>query len=169
MSKVYLKIKIKSLADEAKIIRHEERIYKTKGYEALTQLRKLDSEGGDATEDALVLLGRTNKNYKLFNGLKEHREGIVRSETRAALIAYGFLRGKPYQAIENSTAGLQLLSQCYDQSWSANTLWDRVGRLIAKYGPPDKLAHWGTQKKQGAEKLLFDTLKKWVGGEPVNH
>lgn len=103
MSKTYLKIKIKSLAEEARIIRHEEK----KWY------------GPSETRTGLYL----------------HRVRDVRSEARAALLAYGFLRGRPYAALEK--VGNHRQTNAVD--------WIRVTRLAAKYGP-DQSLEWPTVK-----------------------
>lgn len=71
-----LKVKIKSLAEEARIIRLEER-------KALS--------GGEKYRDE-----------KLYLSLREHRIRDVRSEQRHALLAYAFLRGRRYDATERS-------------------------------------------------------------------
>ena len=68
----YLKVKIKSLAEEAKIIRLEERKAKKYG------------------------------NKLLREGLRSHRIWDVRREARASLLAYAFLRGKSYHSIEQT-------------------------------------------------------------------
>jgi hypothetical protein len=68
MSTIHLKIKIKSLAAESRIIRREEKRHPGESY------------------------NRTS--------LYLHRIGIVRSEARAALLAYGYLRGKRYAQLE---------------------------------------------------------------------
>jgi hypothetical protein len=65
-----LKIKIKSLAEEAKIIRKDEGI----AYD--------------------------NNDYALGNSLHYHRVVIVRREARATLLAYQYLRGKSYESCE---------------------------------------------------------------------
>lgn len=67
-----LKIKLKSLAAEARIIRHDE----TKAYDS-----------GD---------------YATGNSLHNHRTLVVRPEARATLLAYQYLRGVPYAACEPS-------------------------------------------------------------------
>ena len=64
--RLYLKVKIKSLAEESKIIRREE---------------------------------KKNPTFKIH--LADHRKGIVRTEARASMLAYGFLRGVPYKKIES--------------------------------------------------------------------
>lgn len=72
MSHVYLRVKIKSLAAEAKIIRHEERRFKP----------------------------RISHDDQTYFGLRDHRIFVVRAEARATQIAYGFLRGRSYAQIE---------------------------------------------------------------------
>jgi hypothetical protein len=73
----YLKVKIKSLAEEARIIRREEWQIKSKpvGYRESGWSAKLD-------------------------GLHNHRTQVVRPEARATQLAYGFLRGRLYSQIE---------------------------------------------------------------------
>lgn len=65
-----LRVKLKNIADEAKTIRIEEQ--------------------------------RANKarNFKLQSELREHRVGTVRRAARETLLAYQFLRGFPYAAVE---------------------------------------------------------------------
>ena len=94
MSTVYLKVKICSLAAEATIIRRMEHRWKPrwKSHEDLT-----------------------------FFGLRSHRTCDVRREQRVALLAYGYLRGRPYQAIE---------FKCYEPP-----NWTRVFDMVRKYGP----------------------------------
>jgi hypothetical protein len=72
--RAYLKVKIKSLAEEAKIIRKEER----KPHSDM-------NEFGYSPERM---------------GLWVHRTGPVRREARHALLAYGFIRGRKYRRIE---------------------------------------------------------------------
>jgi hypothetical protein len=79
----YLKVKIKSLATEAGIIRLEERRAKRQCSWARTH----QHESLGASE-------------ALFRGLRMHRVKEVRNEARASLVAYGFLRGKRYAQIE---------------------------------------------------------------------
>jgi len=67
-----LKVKIKSLAAEAKIIRLEER----------------------------KVLGWKKPDGDLYRSLREHRITDVRKDQRASMPAYGYIRGVPYSAIE---------------------------------------------------------------------
>ncbi len=66
--KTHLKIKIKSLAAESRIIRLEEKKWR----------------GG----------------HPMRISLWDHRVKAVRNEARAALLAYGFLRGRTYRQVE---------------------------------------------------------------------
>lgn len=109
MSRVYLKVKIKSLAAEARIIRAEE--------------RKLP--GPHATR----------------TGLHLHRVNEVRREARAALLAYGFLRGRWYEQIEGPGTDRDAVP------------WQRVLQLANKYG---------------GQRVEAATLQGWAeGGEPL--
>lgn len=80
-TRLYLKIKISSLTEEARIIKAEER--RQKAYSR-------SANGEDRRE--------RSKRYLL--GLKEHRRRDVRDEQRATLLAYGYIRGKSYLEIE---------------------------------------------------------------------
>jgi len=75
MTVAFLKVKVKSLAVEATIIRKEERVWKPRRIDGIP--------------------------HPTFFGLKAHRRGVLRNESRHALLAYGFLRGKTYKQIEN--------------------------------------------------------------------
>ncbi len=72
--RIYLKVKIKSLADEARTIHKEE----------LKPHKDMD-ECGYSDER---------------RGLWIHRTGPVRREARHALLAYGFIRGRKYRQME---------------------------------------------------------------------
>ena len=77
MSIVFLKVKVKSLAAEAKIIRREEQRCKS---------RPADKPG------------RT----ELLLQLKAHRRDTVRREARHSLLALGYLRGRTYRTMERT-------------------------------------------------------------------
>jgi len=85
MSIRHLKIKIKSLAAEAKFIRHEER--KTK-----PQIERKEV----TLSNGHVLRYQTGEYFSLH----EHRTGTVRGTARESLLAYGYLRGRTYAQIE---------------------------------------------------------------------
>lgn len=121
MSVKYLKVKIKSLATEATIIRKEE-------HSAKAQYRYLkDKQGLEKQYDEAV---------STFWGLRSHRTIDVRNEARAAQLAYAFVRGKSFKYVEANTnigywSDHHKVGIIYeDMKW----LLDRVARLSAKYG-----------------------------------
>ncbi|WP_293862443.1 hypothetical protein [uncultured Alsobacter sp.] len=110
--KAYLKVKIMSLAAEARIIR------KLQNRRAAYLVAKHLAKGLD----------------REWSGLHAHRRFDVRCETRSAHLAYGFLRGRPYRAME---------AKC----WQGPD-WKRVQQLVEKFGEGDrrelvqKFAEW---------------------------
>lgn len=120
MTQAYLEVKFNSLAAETRLIRRKERAKAKELKRAKTSASRLDAE--------LTLWG-----------LQHHRIHVVRPETRATHLALGFLRGKPYRAIE----------------WFAYTEpnWERVRELVLKYGDGDprelsqKFAQWEDEAK----------------------
>lgn len=93
--KTHLKVKIMSLAAEARIIRKLELRWK-----------KAPRKGLDP--------------HPMFFSLQDHRKKDVRSESRSANIAYGFLRGRPYKTIE---------AACHKQPD-----WARAEQIALKFG-----------------------------------
>lgn len=111
----YLKIKIVSLAAEATLIRNEERKHARRITKVYTRERgSLDPHPNTISNE-------------IYWGLRNHRQFDVASEARAALIAYGYLRGKSYAAIE----GLSVKE-------GNEPNWTRVYELVAKYGKRTK-------------------------------
>lgn len=101
----YLKVKVKSLAVESRIIRQEE----IKAKRAYKWNRDHD--------------GNPEKFNRLREGLYEHRVGSLRNESRISHLAYGFLKKVSYKAMENKCG--------------TDPDWDRIARLIKKYGEED--------------------------------
>ncbi|RLA42423.1 MAG: hypothetical protein DRR06_14485 [Gammaproteobacteria bacterium] len=80
MSQLYLKVRIKHLAEEAKIIRFERNRLKARQ-------RKL---------------GNDDRRAALMEGLDNHHKTVVRQSARASHLAYAFMRGKSYLSTECS-------------------------------------------------------------------
>lgn len=99
---LHLKVKVASLAAEARIIRKLELRLKRKGVR------------GD---------------HPSRMSLSSHRRFVVRRECRLSHLAYGFLRGRPYKAMEAKT---------HDPLTKAD--WDRVAKMVEKYGSGDPRA-----------------------------
>lgn len=89
--KTELKIKICTLAAEARIIRREENRWAKK----ITYTVVNHKTGETRTRTKLI-----RKDHPVAVSLRDHRRGVVRREARSALLAYGFLRGRPYRAME---------------------------------------------------------------------
>ena len=106
----YLKVKLKSLSEEAKIIRKEE-------VKAALRARNAISEE------------RRNSSLEVHSGLHAHRAGVVKPEARATSLAYGFLRGRSYDQVEGST------NQPVPQY-----IKNRAGKMVGKYGNFDSVA-----------------------------
>lgn len=132
-----LKIKLKSLAAEASIIRHAEL------KQALPSHQKVwgvGSEGSDASlEDykAHRLERRKRRadmraqewysqSVALRDKLYRHRIDVVRPEARATHLAYGYLRGTPYSWMEHNA---------FLTPSEAQVLKSRVTEMVVKYGP----------------------------------
>lgn len=125
----YLKIKIKSLADEAQIIRQEER--KVLGF-----FRRAREEK------------HRNAHLDTYVGLRTHRRHDVRDESRAAQLAYAFVRDIPYSQVEK---------KC-----KVTPDWERIERIAGKFSAdPDprvvqqKFAEW---KDLGQQSLDSEAL-----------
>lgn len=96
MSIVYLRVKIRSLAEEAKIIRSEE--------------RKISFEVKERHPRRTL----STEKDPVFFGLRQHRVEDVRREARASLLAYGLLRGRVYEQIERSCHEMPDISRVRD-------------------------------------------------------
>lgn len=106
---IYLRVKLKSLASEAKHIRLEE--HKAK----------------DAKE------------FFELQALREHRIHKVRTTGRATLLAYQFLRGVPYAVCEQEdsrpfdiTPVLTMIQKYGDRSFTLKSLTDWLAGKTAK-------------------------------------
>lgn len=89
-----LRIKVKTIAAEASIIRHEER----RALSAARWQRRFDEAiklNSPSTEQA--------SRYARHTSLHLHRVVDIRVEARATLLAYGLLCGRAYKEIENGT------------------------------------------------------------------
>lgn len=103
MSKLFLKIKLKTLATEARIIRAEE-------IKLRNRARQRRAKGKSVDVSALL------------DALHDHRVKAVRRESRLTHLAYGFLRGRSYNAMERKATALKPSD------------WTRVKTMITKYG-----------------------------------
>ena len=105
---VELKVKVKSLAAAATIIRQEE--LKAKKAARWCRERQLSEQ--------------TSHYERSRESLYEHRIDVVRFECRAAELARAFIKGTPYRKVERSTR---------DGAYQMGRLQGRVQKLINKY------------------------------------
>lgn len=113
---IELKVKTKHLAEEARIIRFEEKKF-TK------RLRADIAYNGDS-DDSVV---RQNENYKTFYNLYSHRVNDVRNEQRASYLARAFLDGKEYKSVEN-------IRNPHKYDIFVGRVIPRVHAMVQKYG-----------------------------------
>ena len=125
MSVAYLKVKIKSLAAEQAIIRHEEHKY-------LASSRWCAKQTPPAADGPAA--------RHVWAGLQAHSLNL-RFEIRAALLAYAYLRGKPYSSVEPTP--------CWRRApfCRVGPNWGRIAELVIKYGPAR--AEWSQAGKDG--------------------
>ncbi len=123
---IYLKIKIKSLAEEARIIRKEER--KQLGYGR--HLRRVDRDARVNTPEEERWEG--NPVFHTHSRLHHHRVTVVRTAAREAQLAYGYLRDRPLLVVESNLAN----------EFTKRPQWNLVLKLVLRYdesGEPEKL------------------------------
>lgn len=105
---VELKVKEKSLAEEARIIRREE----LKAKKSARYHREHQDEENAARYEKTRL------------SLYEHRIDIVRHECRATNLARAYIKGTPYRVVERST---------HADALEQGRLIKRVHKLVNKY------------------------------------
>ena len=140
-----LKIKIKSLAAEAAIIRKDENKYKVKSKHPL--LTGPLRDGTFLTEDQLYALNlRKEKARAAWLSLKDHRRSVVRPEARSALIAYGYLSGFDFNRIE--------LKHYEEPSYT------RIAQMLISF-KPDILATFNDKDRNTRIAHLAKILREW--------
>lgn len=158
--KKFLKLKIKSLASEAKFIKEAERSIRNFRRMLLGVKRSYrhkqdekrpeypENNGWEAPEGDTVEAAATRA-YEEFWGLKSHRLLVVRRTARTAHIAYGFLRGKAYRDVE--LFAYELPS------------WEDVRRQVLKFGDDPvfrntRLAERYDEWERQAKEYFIDNL-----------
>ena len=101
-----LKIKIKALAAEAKIIANEERKLaawaRRHRFYVEPQNVWQTAITGESVDDCAARHRRYSAEFECSReSLHLHRVGVVRTELRHSLLAYGFLRGRPRDRVES--------------------------------------------------------------------
>lgn len=122
--KTHLKIKVRTLALEASIIRAEER-------KALKNPKLWSRFDWDDTWKSVPCTpqdsGATNSSYE---SLRLHRITVVRQAARLNHLAYGFLRGTSYARMEGSC--------------KTPPDWAKVEKIAKRFGPNEWSERWST-------------------------
>ncbi len=152
MSRTFLKVRIKELAGEAKIIRREE---------SIATDRKIETKHKQGLEGAYDYAS-----WKLIE-LRNHRKTIVRNAARETQIAYAFLRGKRFDSVEHGKLSPTEVAR----------LWTQVGRMIYQYGKTERyplpviLENTQEYKPNAYRTVImfsYEKFTEWVNGEHIN-
>lgn len=145
-----LKCKAIALAVEAKAFKQQEQREK----------RLLDKWKRKAAAAIAKAVGRgetplgpnPNSAYSpTLRGIHLHRVNEIRKEARCALLAYGFVRGKSYQSMENF-------------AWTQPN-WDRVEKLAIRYSDTieqdvkQRFAQWRDEGLGGVKARWIETIQ----------
>lgn len=101
---IELKVKFKTLSEESRIIKKEE-----------NKQKKIFRKIGLGYD-------HYNDHFNEFENLYSHRISVVRKEARATHLARAYLKGLPYNKVEQST-------HCYDYG-----LDKKISDMVLKYG-----------------------------------
>ena len=126
----HLKIKLKSLAAEARMIRLEERRVVKPRRKMKKMLKAKVKEGVLTVGEKLKIIEDKAKQYEAREYMRVsvylHRVNEVRPKTRATQVAYGFVIGLSFDKMEQKT-----------RPDRRKLDWAMVERLVEKYGEGD--------------------------------
>lgn len=142
--RTFLKVKVKNLAEEAKIIRKEELRYKFKKVKLVSPI------SGDTGEYCWKRVPVLSKHIVTVDGLHNHRVHVVRAQARATQIAYAFVRGRAAKDV----VPVDKRKVDFKEIW----------RMVRKYGPAD-LVNLPDQHELITG--LYNKLTDWLNGHAV--
>jgi hypothetical protein len=127
-----LKIKIKSLAEEARIIRKEEKKVGTLRYVFVPPqpLSKENMKRWTRSQRERMLHGYWRRVRMSVNPLSDemyHHRLKLGHETRLTQVAYALVRGKSYEQVEHG---------CRKEKQLKEADWERIYAMCRKYGDP---------------------------------
>ena len=132
----HLKIKIMTLAYESRLIRKEER----KALELGRYWKVMDHpEAGSKGKDPFLSGKLMDRYYREFESLQEHRKGKVRDAARLNHLAYGFIKGRPYSAME---------ARCHTPPD-----FKEVGKIARRFGAWEHKERWEDWLKEAEAHL----------------
>ena len=132
MMSIELKIKSKTLEVEAKIIRSHERKFIN---QFIYHRDKQESE-------------KAERNEFTFYNLRDHRRFVVGTEARATFLARAFIRGRPYEEVEQAGRKTEKAGQFLK-------LIPKILRMVHIYG--------------GMYDVTTSDIEEWVGLKEVSY
>lgn len=140
---VFLKVKLKSLAAEARVIKHEENKRKVKGIPSSRRnFGKAQSAKVSAAEiraaDRDIRSERRGRDWYPktlveLQSLHRHRIDVVKKEARLTSIAYGYIRGRKFDQVDS---GRDLKPED----------WKRITDMVKRYGTLESsLEQWANR------------------------
>lgn len=148
MNVLELKIKNKHLAEEARIIKFEEKkLLKRVDYKRKKHVATGANDPYEQYKDP---------NWNQYCKIRNHRNWEVRFEQRATFLTRAFLKGIPYKAVERTV---------HDKSLFSIFVKPKIYRMAAKYGKFDKnMWEWKNNHRE-ANAELRDLIDAWIKGE----
>lgn len=130
--RLFLKIKLKNLRDEVALIKsHEERL----------------------KNHIAVHMGMSEHLKSLVDQMVHHRKFDIRNETRATLLAYGYIRGRNYHQLECTTRP--------ESCFAVKARVERVARMVNKYSVMD----WNPE---GLD-VTMENVRAWMSVDKDGH
>lgn len=120
---------IHMLKTEVKINTSASKHYKFQELKVLAKARlfKIISSKEEKDEEAEADAQKSDKFYSIYQNLRHQRTHFLRKHSRNMLLAYGFLRDKPYSKIEK------------DARTSPD--WDKILEIVIDYIFPEDVAN----------------------------
>lgn len=123
---IYLKVKICNLAAEARIIRKQMRRVAARPFGEVAAEVRLETLPPKSRERILrrIRNRQPGKQRPEWQGMQHHRKVVIRKEARCSCLAYGFLRGRAYDQLEQS---------CHEQPD-----WKNVEAIVGRFAVEDQ-------------------------------
>jgi hypothetical protein len=154
--KQYLKVKIKSLAQESRIIKQE--FFKAKrslkwhrdGVDELYIVRKAYPLRPEEAAELKYNEEKQAEFAELMSGLQSHRVSVVQLESRCSQLAYAYMRGVPYSVVEQNVR---------EQNKIKAFRLEKVAEILLRFDPDlrKRLSNSRSMKKDAME-----LIKAWI-------
>lgn len=156
--RVHLRVKLESLAAEARMIRRRERAALRKAKVLRDKEKRLGEELGAShlpLKEAAEKLGIwENGQLSLYEGLQRHRRGSLRYEARLANLTMAFLKGTPYGLVETKNKPNKRLNSVHQNDLAR--MVQRFGGTAMQY----EVNKWVKARDNQAELDAFDAKRE---------